>query len=384
MRSLVSVQDLTNDDLLRVFELAARLADEGGVEPRRNLAIAQESLAAIGISADALALDRVMATLFFEPSTRTRLSFEAAMHRLGGRVLGFSDSRTSSVSKGETLADTIRIVNGYSDIIVIRHPLEGAAHVASCFSDAPVINAGDGGREHPTQCLLDLFTLRRELGHIAGLKVGLCGDLKYGRTVHSLAQGLARLGAEPICIAPATLRMPAHILDFVQETTGTRPPEVERPEEVLPDLNALYVTRIQQERFEDPAEYEALRGIYVVDPELMRRASKDCIVMHPLPRVDEISPAFDSDPRAAYFRQGHNGVPVRMALVCLMFAAVEPAGIAPGIPGAAADPGRECDNPRCITRAERYLPQRFDPLPYGGIRCAYCEARPAQQELRLS
>jgi aspartate carbamoyltransferase catalytic subunit len=385
MGSLVSIQDLTDDDLLRVFDLAGRLSDAGGNDPSDNIAIANAYLAGLSASGSPFRADRIMATLFFEPSTRTRLSFEAAMHRLGGRVLGFSDARTSSVIKGETLADTIRIVNGYADVIVIRHPQEGSALVASRFSSVPIINAGDGGREHPTQCLLDLYTIRSELGRIEGLKIGLCGDLRYGRTVHSLAQGLARLGALPICIAPQSLRMPEPILDFVESTIGVRPREVERPEEVLPELDALYVTRIQQERFDDPADYEALRGVYVVGPELMSLASDRCIVLHPLPRVDEISPEFDRDPRAAYFRQGHNGVPVRMALVCLLFAGLTCGG--PGAsemrPEADAAGTRTCDNPRCVTRTERYLAQRFEPSPGGGSRCDYCGARPAQQELLL-
>jgi len=385
MKNLVSMQDLPNEALIEIFDLAEILCDQGG-EPDGNLDLAN-GFFEHRRPGRRIRRDIVMATLFFEPSTRTRLSFESAMHRLGGSVIGFSDARTSSVVKGETLADTIRIVNGYADLIVMRHPAEGSAQVAAWFSRIPIINAGDGGREHPTQCLLDLFTLRRELGHIRGLKVGLLGDLKHGRTVHSLAQGLARLGAEPICISPKTLRMPEHIMRFVEDVAGRRPVEVERPEEVLGELNALYATRIQQERFDDSAEYEALRGVYVVDADLMQRAPEDCVILHPLPRVDEISPEIDGDPRSAYFRQAHYGVPVRMALVALLQAAAQVDSKEPGMPceerPSAADDTRPCDNPRCILRTERYLHQRFERARDGSTRCSYCETQPEQAELEL-
>jgi len=330
---------------------------------------------------------QIMASMFYEPSTRTRLSFEAAMHRLGGKVIGFSDVRTTSVAKGETLADTVRIVNGYADVLVIRNPWEGSALVAALHSQAPVINAGDGGREHPTQCLVDLFTLRREKGRIEGLRVGLLGDLKFGRTVHSLAQGLARFGAEVVCISPEPLRMPRRVLDFVEQLTGRRPAEVAQPEEVLDQLDALYVTRIQRERFDDPAEYEALKGCYVVTSAMMRNARADTIVLHPLPRVDEIAPEFDSDPRAAYFRQAHYGVPTRMALLGIMLARAEAEEKwEPDWPEDArcvVSQKRLCDNPRCVTAFEPHLEFRLERLDDGQLRCVYCDALVEQRELKL-
>jgi aspartate carbamoyltransferase catalytic subunit len=386
LNRLVSMEDLSDHALRAIFDLAEAFSRRLGRPPAENRALANEFLSRLGV-ADPCEPDRILATLFFEPSTRTRLSFESAMHRLGGRVLGFADARTSSTMKGETLADTIRMVNGYADAIVMRHPSEGSALLASWFAQVPLINAGDGGREHPTQCLLDLFTLRRELGRIEGLKVGLCGDLRNGRTVHSLAQGLARFGAEPICIAPEILRMPEAIMAFVERATGRRPREVERPEEVLPELDALYVTRVQGERFDDPAAYEAVKGIYVVDPALMEGASASCIVLHPLPRVDEISPSFDRDPRAAYFRQGHNGVPVRMALIALMlshpqFSVGGPPR--PAAPGEALPAGVVCENTRCVSRSERHVAPWLERDARGALLCGYCHRKQQQGELPLA
>lgn len=386
MKNLVSIRDLSNQDLLRIFELADAFWRHRNADPDQNVELATQFISEHGLGRP-FTRDRVLATLFFEPSTRTRLSFESAMHRLGGRVIGFSDARTSSVSKGETVADTIRMVSGYADIIAMRHPAEGSAFVGSCFATRPIINAGDGGREHPTQCLLDLFTLQRELGRIEGLKVGLLGDLRFGRTVHSLAQGLSRLGAEIICIAPESMRMPDRFVQFVEEATGRPPLEVVRPEEVIGELDALYVTRIQAERFEDPDEYEAMKGMYVVDRHLMDQARDSCIIMHPLPRVDEVSTELDGDPRSAYIRQSHYGVPVRMALMVLLLASAEDDAAETGIP---ADPNpelaaaaRPCDNPRCILRVERSLPPRFYRSRDSSIRCAYCEAVPQQRRLEL-
>jgi aspartate carbamoyltransferase catalytic subunit len=267
-------------------------------------------------------LDRLLATCFFEPSTRTRLSFEAAMLRLGGGVLGMQDPKVSSSAKGESLEDTIRVIGGYCDAIVIRHPEAGAAARAAAATEVPVINAGDGARHHPTQTLTDLFALRRFAGGLSGLKVGLCGDLKYGRTVHSLAPTLARLDNELVCVSPPELALPEEILAEVEERSGSRPVEMTELAEALADLDVLYMTRIQAERFPDAAAYEQVRGVYVLDRDLLARAPEKMIILHPLPRVDEIATEVDADPRAQYFAQSAGGVPVRMALLALLLGLV--------------------------------------------------------------
>lgn len=261
------------------------------------------------------ALDgRVLANLFFEPSTRTRLSFESAANRLGARVIEVSHASTTSMMKGETLADTIRMVESYSDLIVLRHPHEGAARLAAHFSSKPVVNAGDGAGQHPTQTLLDLFTIREEKGAIEDMNVVIVGDLKYGRTVHSLAEALALFGAELTFVAPKTLQMPKETVEQVKRS-GKRPRITTDIEEVISEADVLYVTRIQKERFPDATEYEKVAGIYRVDRSMLREAKKDLIVMHPLPRVDEIAPEVDYTDHARYFQQAFNGVPVRMALL---------------------------------------------------------------------
>ncbi len=259
---------------------------------------------------------RVMAALFYEPSTRTRLSFESAMLRLGGCTMGTDNAREfSSASKGETLEDTIRIVAGYADVIVLRHQEEGAARRAAAVSDVPVINAGDGKGQHPTQSLLDLYTIRAELGRIDGVRVAMVGDLYNGRTARSLAYLLSKYrGVELWFVAPAQVAMRADIKAHLDEH-GVGWHETEDLEAVLPEVDVIYQTRIQKERFEDEASYRAVKGIYVIGPEAMSRLRPDAIVMHPLPRLDEIEPAVDADPRAAYFRQARNGVQVRMALL---------------------------------------------------------------------
>jgi aspartate carbamoyltransferase catalytic subunit len=261
------------------------------------------------------ALDgKILSTLFFEPSTRTRMSFESAMMRLGGRCLDMGSISYSSVSKGETLADTIRMMESYSDAIVLRHPQEGAARLAARFSGKPVINAGDGAGQHPTQTLLDLFTIRRAKKRLDGIKVALIGDLKYGRTVHSLAEALTMFGADLSFVAPQSLQMPKETIKQV-EKMGGKPKVRSKVEEVIKDVDVLYVTRIQKERFPDMAEYQKVAGTYRVDMELLREAKSDLIILHPLPRVDEIAPEVDATPHARYFEQAFNGVPVRMALL---------------------------------------------------------------------
>lgn len=262
-----------------------------------------------------IAKNRILATLFYEPSTRTRLSFETAMIKLGGSVISVEDAKaTSSFAKGETIADTVRTVENYCDIIVMRHSLEGAARIAAEFASVPVINAGDGAHQHPTQALLDLYTIRREKGKIGGLKVALCGDLKYGRTVHSLAYLLAMFGAEITLVAPTQLRYPQEIREKQERDFGVKFTEKYNIADAL-DSDVIYMTRVQKERFPDPLEYEHVRGSCLLTKELMQNAKKGCIVMHPLPRVDEIDHEIDREPGAVYFRQAGYGVPVRMALI---------------------------------------------------------------------
>jgi len=302
---LVSIRDLTVPQMNRIMDLA-----------REMVPIAK------GKKKSKLLDGRILATLFYEPSTRTKLSFESAMMRLGGRVIGFSDPKSSSVAKGETLADTIRMADSYSDLIVLRYRHEGAARLAADFSEVPVINAGDGAGQHPTQTLLDLFTMREEMGSIKGKHIALLGDLKYGRTVHSLAEALTMFGAELSFISPEGLEMPAETIENVKKM-GAEPYITTSVEDVIGDVDILYVTRIQKERFADLAEYKKVAGSFQVNIELLDKAKKSMRVMHPLPRVSEISPEVDSTPHALYFKQAFNGVPVRMALMALIMGAIE-------------------------------------------------------------
>ena len=261
---------------------------------------------------------KILANLFYEPSTRTSSSFTAAMERLGGSVIPINEVKYSSVTKGESLADTVRTLECYADVIVLRHPETGSAAIAAKAARKPVINAGDGTGEHPTQALLDTFTIMEEIGRLDNLTVTMLGDLKYGRTVHSLARLLSRFdGITLNYVSPDILRMPKEVMD---EVAGKKVPQAELGslEKVLPETDVLYVTRVQKERFEDPAEYEKVKGAYVIDPAIMKAAKKDMIVMHPLPRVGEISESFDDDPRAAYFRQMEYGLYVRMALLAMV------------------------------------------------------------------
>ena len=319
-----------------------------------------------------------LATLFFEPSTRTRLSFEAAMLELGGSVIGFSEASSSSASKGESVADTAKIVSCYADIIAMRHPKEGAPYVASQAATIPVINAGDGGHNHPTQTLADLLTISREMGRLDNLTIGLCGDLKYGRTVHSLIEAMSRYkGIQFVLISPEELKIPGFIRYNVFENQGIPYTEVSSLEEAMPDLDVLYMTRIQRERFDDPWEYERLKDSYVLDTEKMRLAKEKMCVLHPLPRVNEISVKVDDDPRAAYFRQALNGKYMRMALILKLLdeAARNPMKEAIDTTGLEYD--RVCRNPKCITQTEQELPQLFrcTDKAAGIHRCVYCEQR---------
>ena len=262
--------------------------------------------------------EKILSSLFFEPSTRTRLSFESAMHRLGGSVIGFADPNATSQKKGESLADSIRMADSYSDAIVIRHPQEGAARLSAEFASSPVLNAGDGAGQHPTQCLLDLFTIVTEKKKIKDNKIVLLGDLKYGRTVHSLAYALSLFGAELTFVSPQSLKMPKEVINECNDF-GIEPSSTSHLESAIKDADVLYVTRIQKERFPDAEEYNRVVGTYKVDNELLKHAKENLIVMHPLPRVVEIDPQVDKTSHALYFKQAFNGVPVRMALLSLIF-----------------------------------------------------------------
>ena len=257
-----------------------------------------------------------LATLFFEPSTRTRLSFEAAMLELGGSVLGFSEANSSSASKGESVADTVRVVGCYADIIAMRHPKEGAPMVASMHSPVPIINAGDGGHNHPTQTLTDLLTIHREKGHFDNLTVGLCGDLKFGRTVHSLIHALSRYtGIHFVLISPEELSLPSYIIHDVLKKKGMSYEETQDLEAVMPKLDILYMTRVQRERFFNEADYIRLKDSYILTLDKLKNAKEDLCILHPLPRVNEIATSVDNDSRACYFKQAHNGKYLRMALI---------------------------------------------------------------------
>jgi len=260
---------------------------------------------------------RVIATLFFEPSTRTRLSFESAVGRLGGVCIGFAEGGVSSQAKGESVADTVRVVEGYSDAILIRHPKEGSARLAAEFAEVPVVNCGDGAHQHPTQTFVDLYTLRRECGRIAEPNVVFVGDLRYGRTVHSLVTSLALFDAKLTFVSPEFLRLPREQRDAL-DAMGVSYREVRKIDDTLAEADVLYVTRVQRERFTDPMEFEKVRDSYRIDGDTLREARPEVVILHPLPRVDEIAPEVDAHPHAAYFRQAHYGVAVRQALLALL------------------------------------------------------------------
>ena len=318
-----------------------------------------------------------LATLFFEPSTRTRLSFEAAMMELGGNVLGFSEASSSSASKGESVADTAKMISCYADIMAMRHPKEGAPYVAAKSASIPVINAGDGGHCHPTQTLADLLTIYRELGRLENLTVGFCGDLKYGRTVHSLLSALGRYrGIKVVLIAPEELQLPKYVKYEALDKNGMEYIETTSLEEAMPQLDVLYMTRIQRERFDSFDEYERLKDSYILTAEKMEAAKETMRVLHPLPRVNEISVKVDEDPRAAYFRQALNGKHMRMALILkLLKEAAE--GRQMEEPVDVLVDELYCDNPRCISSTEQELKHVFKcASPENGIyRCIYCEAK---------
>ncbi|MGN0686741.1 MAG: aspartate carbamoyltransferase [Oscillospiraceae bacterium] len=314
---------------------------------------------------------KIMATLFYEPSTRTQMSFQTAMIRLGGSIIGFDNPSNSSVAKGENLKDTIKIVSNYADILVMRHSQEGSAKAAALNAECPVINAGDGGHLHPTQTLTDLLTLQTEKGRLSGLTVGLCGDLKYGRTVHSLVKTLSCYPDNKfVLISTPSLSLPSYIKD-VLTARGCEFKEVATIEEAMPELDMLYMTRIQRERFESLEEYEKQKDVYCLTKEKMKLAKSDMIVMHPLPRVNEISVEVDEDPRAAYFKQANYGMYVRMALILsTLNNELRPNPLLSGI----VHRDIHCCNPKCVTSTELYLPRSYK--KYGDILiCEYCDER---------
>ena len=300
MRSVIDILDLTTEELEGLMATALDIVDR----PDDYAEVCRR---------------KKLATLFFEPSTRTRMSFEAAMYELGGNVISMSSAASSSAAKGESVADTAKVVSCYADIIAIRHPKEGAALVAAENADVPVINAGDGGHCHPTQTLADLLTIRREKGAFEGLTVGLCGDLKFGRTVHSLINALSRYrDVRFVLISPEELKVPSYVKRDVLKKQGIPYQQTTSLEDAIPDLDILYMTRVQRERFFNEEDYLRLKDSYILTPEKLRGAKKDMAILHPLPRVNEISVAIDADPRACYFKQVLNGKFMRMALILML------------------------------------------------------------------
>ncbi len=345
MRNLVNILDLSKEEIDALIATASDMMHN----PERYAERAK---------------GKIMGALFFEPSTRTRLSFTSAMMSLGGSVLGFDQATSTSVSKGETLSDTIRMVSAYSDIIVMRHPKEGAPVVASAVASVPVINAGDGGHFHPTQTLTDLFTIKEKLGRFEGLTVGICGDLKYGRTVHSLISALSRYeGIRFVLISPAELRIPDYIKEEFLE--GREYTECRDLEGAIPELDILYMTRIQQERFDNREEYERLRDVYILNSEKLKNAKPTLSVLHPLPRVNEIDVDVDTDPRAHYFDQAAMGRYIRMALILKL---LDTKGVSDRRDVGLPDEGLVCTNPHCITGCERGIKKL-----YHEGKCIYCD-----------
>lgn len=312
---------------------------------------------------------KILATLFYEPSTRTQMSFQTAMIKLGGSTIGFDNPLNSSVAKGESIKDTIKIVSTYADIIAMRHPLEGSAKAASMYSSVPLINGGDGGHLHPTQTLTDLVTLYNEKGTLDNLCIGLCGDLKNGRTVHSLIKTMTRYKNNSfVLISTKTLGVPSYIKDILK-ATGCKYKEVTSLAQAIPELDVLYMTRIQKERFENEDEYKKQQGVFVLDTEKLSLAKKDLKILHPLPRVDEITDAVDDDERAIYFKQAMYGMYARMALILQMIK--NPVKRSPIQKSNAVN---RCSNPSCVTSQEKYLPKSFKSVS-DMLICDYCDHR---------
>ena len=351
-KHVIDLESLSIEELMEIIELANEIMKDPG-------------------EYSDVCRGKILATLFYEPSTRTQMSFKTAMLRLGGSIIGFDNPQNSSVSKGESLKDTITVVGGYADIIAIRHSLEGAAKAASLYSAAPVINAGDGGHLHPTQTLTDVVTLYNEKGTLDNMTIGLCGDLKNGRTVHSLIKTMSHFkGNRFVLISTPELTVPQYIKD-IMNASGCRYTEVRSLAEAIPELDVLYMTRIQRERFKNYEEYEKQKGVFVLDREKMRLARHDMKILHPLPRVDEIAEDVDYDDRAKYFIQTVYGMYARMALIMKM---LENADRKP-MPRQFDTHNVRCSNPNCISYTEEYLPRIFHPLGGDMLLCKYCEAR---------
>ena len=349
-RNLIDLEDVSKEDLDEIIRLAGMI--------KANPSIFTDACHG-----------KIMATLFYEPSTRTQMSFQTAMLRLGGQIIGFDNPSNASVSKGESLKDTIRVVSGYADVIVMRNPVEGSALAASLYSKSPIINAGDGGHLHPTQTLTDLVTLSYEKGTLEGLTIGLCGDMKNGRTLHSLIKTLSKYkGNRFIMISTPQLQMPEYVIEVLKES-GCDYSFSDSLEKSIADLDVLYMTRIQQERFASREEYEAQKGVYVLDEQKMKLAKPDLVVLHPLPRVDEITVGVDDDPRAKYFAQAEYGMYARMALIIMML--TNRKGTLP--PAVQNSDTRCCKNPRCVTNTEAYVPHLF--YEHGGKAvCKFCDS----------
>ena len=354
MRHLITLDELSNFEIEQVF----RLADQMRIE------LATWSGFCKG---------KLLATLFYEPSTRTRLSFESAMDRLDGRTLGFADPQAASVAKGETIADTVRMVANYADLIVVRHSWAGAARVMARYSKVPVINGGDGPHTHPTQALIDLYTIIKRRGQIEDMTVGLCGDLRYSRAAHSLALGVARFGGTLVHIAPDGFQMPEWILMRLKHLYGQEPIETNQLDNVIGELDVIYVNRLQEERLPPEIDREAARRSYLVNTAVMQNAKPDAIIMHPLPRVNELAYELDEDPRAAYFEQSANGVPMRMALIASLLGLEQLVLTQPPTRKIAFD-RHPCEDPNCVTNHESYPPPETETIVETAQIpvCAYC------------
>ena len=354
MRHFVTLDDFSNFEIEQIFRLAAGMQTQ------------LETWAGICRS-------KLLATLFYEPSTRTRLSFESAMERLNGGTLGFADPNSTSAAKGETLADTARMVTNYADIIVVRHSWAGSARVMASYANIPVINGGDGSHAHPTQALTDLYTIIRRKSQVQGLTVGICGDLQYGRAAHSFALAVARFGGKLVHIAPKGLQMPTWLLTRISKFHEQQPIEVENVTEVIETLDVIYVNRLQEERLPPSVDAATVRGSYLLNVEVMKNAKPDAMIMHPLPRVNELAYELDDDPRAAYFEQSANAVPIRMALISSLMG-LEQLILTQPPQRDITESSHQCENANCVTNHETYLfPEQET---YNGEMtiqtCAYC------------
>lgn len=349
-RHVIDLEDLTFYQLQQTIELAGKIKDN----PEKYAHICD---------------GKIMATLFYEPSTRTQMSFQTAMMRLGGKIIGFDNPQNSSVAKGESLKDTITVMSGYADIVAMRNPVEGSVKAASLYSGVPVINAGDGGHLHPTQTLTDVVTLHNEKGRLNHLKIGLCGDLKNGRTVHSLIKTMCHFeGNSFVLISTPELRVPNYIKEIMKKS-GCPYVEVNNLQDNISELDVLYMTRIQRERFASKEDYEQQKGIYILDAEKMKYAKDDMIILHPLPRVDEIAVEVDDDPRACYFKQAVYGMYGRMALIMLLLEDKDYFFHSQSEPMITDN---ECKNGRCVIKTEKYLPKYYH-THNGHKVCEYCD-----------